>query len=442
MNCSKLCHQIRNPMHKTSNIRNFFAKTPRGNGNGRRNARNPKRPQVSSIKTMESGGKSKSKIEDAPSLKVSSRFKGIVGRVAFAFGFIYYMILAAFSHMKSYHLAANMYVLSSFVSDTINMFLGVEQFAGFYLSAAVLSSCSSLVYKAATFTPFVVSLGASGAISAALAYACYKIPNEQLQIIFLPSFQFKVEDASFLKHTYCFIASNQAAMISRLRFNAATKKELRPFKNPGKDRPSLHKYKKNSTSNFAHTSETSPVTSIKSVWLTLANASIFIGGTYLVLSGASIAWELNNKSSKIVKLLKSENWAVVERPNPKNIKELLNFLWNNQFQLHYKVIGTIALLNLVVCFVWRKMAITQSFMRRYFICDILSKNTFRSSSMLLSTISHERIFPLLVNVCIFANIGVAVAENMGAEQFVFFFASSGTMESRRKICSIFLSILI
>jgi rhomboid-like protein len=57
------------------------------------------------------------------------------------------------------------------------------------MSAGVMASFASYAYKALTRQPGL-SLGASGAIMAILAYVCAKYPDTQLSIIFLPMVQF------------------------------------------------------------------------------------------------------------------------------------------------------------------------------------------------------------------------------------------------------------
>jgi rhomboid-like protein len=67
------------------------------------------------------------------------------------------MVLSTFSHYSMFHLFANMYVLHSFSAAAYN--LGREQFLGLYLSAGVISSFASYLFKIATSTPGY-SLGA------------------------------------------------------------------------------------------------------------------------------------------------------------------------------------------------------------------------------------------------------------------------------------------
>lgn len=101
------------------------------------------------------------------------------------------MVLSTFSHYSALHLMANMFVLHSFSSGAVHS-LGKEQFLGLYMSAGVISSFTSYLYKFATKAPGL-SLGASGAIMAVLAYVCTQHPDTQLSIIFLPFITFKAD---------------------------------------------------------------------------------------------------------------------------------------------------------------------------------------------------------------------------------------------------------
>jgi rhomboid-like protein len=64
------------------------------------------------------------------------------------------MLLSAFSHFGFLHLAANMYVLHSFMGPILNI-LGKEQFVGLYLSAGVISSLASHYHKVSSQTSLV-----------------------------------------------------------------------------------------------------------------------------------------------------------------------------------------------------------------------------------------------------------------------------------------------
>ncbi|XP_053692509.1 presenilins-associated rhomboid-like protein, mitochondrial [Sabethes cyaneus] len=98
------------------------------------------------------------------------------------------MFLSTFSHYSLLHIAANMYVLHSFSNPAVAT-LGREQFLGLYLSAGVIASFASHLFKTVTRQPGL-SLGASGAIMAVLAYVCYQYPDTQLSIVFLPMYTF------------------------------------------------------------------------------------------------------------------------------------------------------------------------------------------------------------------------------------------------------------
>ncbi|CAH2099986.1 unnamed protein product [Euphydryas editha] len=98
------------------------------------------------------------------------------------------MILSTFSHYSTLHLAANMYVLYSFMPAAVTS-LGKEQFVAMYLSAGVVSSFASFLYKVLLNQPGL-SLGASGAIMSVLSYVCMQYPETKLSIIFLPMYTF------------------------------------------------------------------------------------------------------------------------------------------------------------------------------------------------------------------------------------------------------------
>ncbi|XP_055639803.1 presenilins-associated rhomboid-like protein, mitochondrial [Toxorhynchites rutilus septentrionalis] len=98
------------------------------------------------------------------------------------------MFLSTFSHYSLFHIAANMYVLHSFSHAAVAT-LGREQFLGLYLSAGVIASFASHLFKTVMAQPGL-SLGASGAIMAILAYVCTVYPDTQLSIVFLPMFTF------------------------------------------------------------------------------------------------------------------------------------------------------------------------------------------------------------------------------------------------------------
>lgn len=123
------------------------------------------------------------------------------------------MFLSTFSHYSAFHLFANMYVLHSF-SNLAVLSLGKEQFLAVYLSAGVIASLTSILYKALTVQAGL-SIGAvifwlvvkylhqlyymiyfqSGAIMAVLAYVCAQYPDTQLSILFLPMLTFSAGTA-------------------------------------------------------------------------------------------------------------------------------------------------------------------------------------------------------------------------------------------------------
>ena len=93
------------------------------------------------------------------------------------------MTFSAFSHFHLWHLFVNMYVLSSFAPVALNIY-GKEQFAAVYLSAATISSLTSILLKSARGLA-LPSLGASGAVCAILASCCYQNPDLKLAIAFV-----------------------------------------------------------------------------------------------------------------------------------------------------------------------------------------------------------------------------------------------------------------
>lgn len=93
------------------------------------------------------------------------------------------MLFSAFSHYSFFHLFANMYVLWSF-APAITQVLGREQFVATYVSAAVISSFTSNVYKIFRKSR-VPSLGASGAIMAMIGIVCIHYPSTRLSVAFV-----------------------------------------------------------------------------------------------------------------------------------------------------------------------------------------------------------------------------------------------------------------
>lgn len=98
------------------------------------------------------------------------------------------MFLSTFSHYSLFHIFANMYVLHSF-SNIAVMSLGREQFTFLYLTAGVVASLASYVYKVG-LGQVGLSIGASGAIMGILAYICTEYPDIKLSIILLPTLTF------------------------------------------------------------------------------------------------------------------------------------------------------------------------------------------------------------------------------------------------------------
>lgn len=103
------------------------------------------------------------------------------------------MVLSTFSHYSWWHWAANMFVLYSFSTTAVSMF-GKEQFLALYLSAGVVSSFTSYLYK--TLTGRIgLSLGASGSLLTIMAAVCTQYPETKLTIIFFPFLTFSAGTA-------------------------------------------------------------------------------------------------------------------------------------------------------------------------------------------------------------------------------------------------------
>lgn len=103
------------------------------------------------------------------------------------------MLLSTFSHFSGIHLAANMFVLHSFMAPAVHL-LGKEQFLGVYLTSGVFTSLASYVHKVAT-ARMGYSLGASGAICTVLGLFGTLVPDARMQILFLPMFTFTAASA-------------------------------------------------------------------------------------------------------------------------------------------------------------------------------------------------------------------------------------------------------
>lgn len=81
------------------------------------------------------------------------------------------MFLSTFSHYSAFHLFANMYVLHSFSNAAI-LSLGKEQFLAVYLTAGVIASLTSVLYKALTVQAGL-SIGAVSIINTKLSVFHY-----------------------------------------------------------------------------------------------------------------------------------------------------------------------------------------------------------------------------------------------------------------------------
>jgi len=93
------------------------------------------------------------------------------------------MLFSAFSHYSLLHLFINMYVLWSFAPVASTKF-GKEQFLATYVSAGVIASFASYVYKVARAS-MVPSVGASGAIMALIGIVGTSFPDTRLSIAFV-----------------------------------------------------------------------------------------------------------------------------------------------------------------------------------------------------------------------------------------------------------------
>uniref|UniRef100_A0A915CSZ1 rhomboid protease n=1 Tax=Ditylenchus dipsaci TaxID=166011 RepID=A0A915CSZ1_9BILA len=97
------------------------------------------------------------------------------------------MFLSVLSHKHLLHFGVNMYVLNSFAGAVTEKFLGVDQFNAMFFTGGLVSSLASLMHKCAIGSP-IRALGISGAICTLLVYACSKMPEARLNVIFLPFF--------------------------------------------------------------------------------------------------------------------------------------------------------------------------------------------------------------------------------------------------------------
>jgi len=103
------------------------------------------------------------------------------------------LLLSTFSHYSFFHLAANMFVLHSFIPAAAQI-LGKEQFVAMYLTSGTIASLGSHFHKLFVGNA-IPSLGASGAIMGILGLVCTRMPDIQLGLIFLPGVQFTADSA-------------------------------------------------------------------------------------------------------------------------------------------------------------------------------------------------------------------------------------------------------
>ncbi|RKP35802.1 hypothetical protein BJ085DRAFT_6931, partial [Dimargaris cristalligena] len=104
----------------------------------------------------------------------------------------YTLVTSAFSHASLMHFAFNMMGIYYFVGPVVNA-MTPETFPAFYVSAAAAASFlhhagTLLLVNPATVLP---ALGASGVLYSILAIFCNLFPHAQLQIVFLPFWQFE-----------------------------------------------------------------------------------------------------------------------------------------------------------------------------------------------------------------------------------------------------------
>jgi len=103
------------------------------------------------------------------------------------------LLTSTFSHADPLHLILNMLGLYSF-GLPLHYLLGQELFFAFYLSAGVISTTVSQLYRYLLFnltrrTSLIASgsLGASGAVLALIPLFAHYFPNANLSLIFLPT---------------------------------------------------------------------------------------------------------------------------------------------------------------------------------------------------------------------------------------------------------------
>uniref|UniRef100_A0A5K3F926 rhomboid protease n=1 Tax=Mesocestoides corti TaxID=53468 RepID=A0A5K3F926_MESCO len=88
------------------------------------------------------------------------------------------MVLSIFSHQMFFHMFINMYVLHNFTQPLVRL-LGMEQFFAVFLGGGIFASFLSVLAKAIMRSP-IPSIGASGAVCAALGTFCMLEPQAQL----------------------------------------------------------------------------------------------------------------------------------------------------------------------------------------------------------------------------------------------------------------------
>ncbi len=96
-------------------------------------------------------------------------------------GRVWALLTAAFSHNELWHLLLNMVVLMSF-GQVLERLWGRRLFAGFYLTAAVVSSASHCLTSLIIGRGAVPALGASGALSGLLLAFALLFPHHRILV--------------------------------------------------------------------------------------------------------------------------------------------------------------------------------------------------------------------------------------------------------------------
>jgi rhomboid-like protein len=104
----------------------------------------------------------------------------LVSRAHLAEGRFWTLLTAGFSHAELWHLALNMMVLHSFGTVLVYRW-GEERFVVFHLAAIVVASCGHVVVGLLIGRD-QPALGASGAVSAALAAFAYLYPRHRILV--------------------------------------------------------------------------------------------------------------------------------------------------------------------------------------------------------------------------------------------------------------------